>query len=69
MDEVECVAGASYPGSPRAVFWEGNRLEIERILAQWRTPRGIFFRAEASDGRVFEMCYEEDTQRWCVVVL
>ena len=69
MDEVECFASASYPGDPRAVFWDGIRFEIERTLAQWRTPRGICFRAEAKDGHVFEMCFEEAAQRWCVEVL
>jgi hypothetical protein len=69
IDEVECTASASYPGDPRAVYWEGSRLEIERTHAQWRMPGRICFRVEIKDGRIFEMYYEEDTQRWYVETL
>lgn len=53
MDDVECIASASYPGNPRTVVWEGIRLEIERTLAQWRTPQVICYKAQDKDGRVF----------------
>ncbi len=68
MEDVECSASAAYPGDPRAVNWEGSRVEIVRTLTQWRTPQGICYRGAAADGRVFEMCYDASTQQWQVQV-
>lgn len=68
MEKVECVAGAGYPGDPRAVYWEGQRYEIERTLAQRRTPQEICFWVKSTEGRVFKTCYTESTQDWIVEV-
>lgn len=69
MEEVECIASASYPGDPRALYWEGVRYEIERTLAQWRTPQEICFRVKTTDGGTFNTCYQEATRRWFVEAL
>jgi len=61
---VECHSGTTYAERPTALHWEGERLEIEAILARWRTPGGRVFRVQAVDGRVFELSYDEALDEW-----
>jgi len=64
--QVECRSGTTYAERPTALYWEGDRLEVEEILAQWRTPRGRVFRVLVTAGRIFELAYEEAVDRWMV---
>ncbi len=63
---VEAYSGYTYGESPRFISWGGERLEIVRIHARWRTPRGRRWRAEVEDGRLFEICYLESEDDWTV---
>lgn len=64
METVECLSGSTYAERPLALTWEGERLEIEAILSQWRTETGAWFRVKTRDGRVFELAYEESREAW-----
>jgi hypothetical protein len=60
-DLVECHSDYTYAEKPVALTWEGQRLEIAAILAQWRTPEEKCFRVRTSDGQEFELaCNEAD---------
>ncbi len=61
---VECYAGHRYPERPRAFLWEGERLPVEEIERQWRTPSGLAFRVRAADGRCFTLAYDEAADAW-----
>ena len=63
---VECHSGFSYAQRPIALQWEDNRYEVEAILSEWRTPEGKGFRVLTTDGREFELFYDEETQSWTV---
>lgn len=63
---VECHSGYAYAERPVAFLWEGNRLEIEAIEAQWRIPDGKRFRVRTQDGRIFELFYDELCDEWRV---
>jgi putative sterol carrier protein len=63
---VECHSGFAYADRPVALTWEGQRLEIRRILAEWRTPEQNRFRVRTSDGREFELAYSHITDEWRV---
>ena len=63
---VECYAGARYPDRPRVFLWEGERVEVEGIERQWRTPGGLVFRVNAVDGRRFTLAYDEAADAWDV---
>jgi hypothetical protein len=66
MDVVECRSDNEYAGRPRALYWEGQRLEIESLLASWRTPQGKRFRVRLLDGRIFEVEYDETNDGWTI---
>jgi hypothetical protein len=61
---VECNSGFAYADRPVALTWEGRRLEINRILAEWRTPLENHFRVRTSDGREFELAYSQTMDEW-----
>jgi hypothetical protein len=63
---VECYAGHRYPERPRAFLWEGERLTVQQIERQWRTPAGPTFRARTGDGRRFTLAYDEAADVWNV---
>jgi hypothetical protein len=70
MDElVECHSDTTYAEKPVALTWEGQRLEIPTILAQWRTPDERRFRVQTNDGREFELSYHEATNKWQIYQL
>jgi len=49
--------------------WEGHRLEIARILAEWRTLENKNFRVCTSDGREFELAYSQAADEWQIKIL
>ncbi len=60
MDElVECHSGFTYADRPVALTWEGQRLEIVEIPAQWRSPDERHFRVRTSNGQEFELSYHD----------
>jgi len=63
---VECYAGTRYPERPRAFLWEGQRLTVEAVERQWRTPAGLVFRVNVTGGRRFTLAYDEATGTWSV---
>jgi hypothetical protein len=65
-DLVECHSEIEYPERPIAIFPQGKRLEIDRILSCWRTPDGKWFRVIAEDGEVYELSYNELSDEWLI---
>ena len=61
---VECHSGLEYAERPTALWWQGERLEVEAVEAEWRTPEGKTFRVRTIDGQVFELLYVELYDEW-----
>ncbi|HEX9798149.1 MAG TPA: hypothetical protein VGA52_14300 [Anaerolineales bacterium] len=61
---VECHSGFVYADRPTALHWDGERLEVEEIEAQWRIPGGRRFRVRTTDQRLFELFYGELYDEW-----
>jgi hypothetical protein len=64
MDTVECRSDSEYADRPLALDWQGRRLEIAEILAQWRGPGEKGFRVKTADGQAFELTYREIPDEW-----
>ena len=63
---VECHSGLEYAERPTALWWQGERLEVEAVEAEWRTPGGKQFRVRTTGGQVFELVYVELYDEWRV---
>jgi hypothetical protein len=61
---VECHSGSGYAERPLALHFEGKRLEIEAVVAQWRAPSERFFVVRTAGGRRFEVIYNEAQDAW-----
>jgi putative sterol carrier protein len=66
---VECHSGFTYADRPVGLTWEGHRLEIVQILAEWRTPEKNHFRVRTNDSREFELAYSHATDEWQIELL
>lgn len=66
LDLVECHSGSGYGERPRALYWQGERLEIEAVQQRWRTPSARCFRVRTVQDQVFELCYQEHRDQWQV---
>ena len=66
---VECYSGFTYAERPVALTWEDQHLEIQRILAEWRTPEQNWFRVRTTDNREFELAYSHATDERKIVEL
>lgn len=62
--EVECYSGCRGEEEPRAIVREGRRLRVEQIEARWIGVAGRYFRVRCSDGRVYDLLYQESEGRW-----
>ncbi len=63
-NRVECRSEYQYEQAPTAIYWEGQRLQIDTILAEWRSPQGKGFRIQTGDGRIFELFYDLESSSW-----
>lgn len=61
---VECHSGLEYAERPTALWWQGARLEVEAVEAEWRIPGGKQFRVRTTDGQVFELVYVASHDEW-----
>lgn len=68
-DLVECHSGSRYGERPIALRWEGQRLEILAVEAQWRSPEGPCFRVRTGGDQVFELLYSEGDDAWHIKLL
>jgi hypothetical protein len=65
---VECYSGLEYAGRPKALYWQGERLEIQAVQRRWRTPTALCFRVRSVRIQVFELRYEEHSDQWQVTL-
>jgi hypothetical protein len=63
-EPVECHSGASYGERPVALWWEGERLLVAKVLRRSRLPDGRGFRVRVEDGRVFDLVYHSSLDEW-----
>jgi hypothetical protein len=63
---VECYSGSEYAERPVALYWEGERLEIEEMIDRQRTPQGINFRVRTVNGSYFELFYDQFDDQWTI---
>lgn len=65
-EKVECHSGYEYAERPTAVWWQGQRLEVEEVEERWRIPGGKCFRVRTAEGLVFYLIYVEMDDEWQV---
>lgn len=64
--QVECYSGSRYGEQPRAFYWHEVRMPVSAILKRWRIPGAYYFLVKSEDDLVYELCYQESTDKWHV---
>ena len=62
--DVQCYSG--YRGEERPtsfVVWE-RRVEVVEILDQWLAPDYRYFKLKGSDGAIYILRHDQQTQQW-----
>ena len=65
--EAKCHSGYIYADQPRAFIWQGKELRISSVVKAWQEPGRRIFRVVTEDGKLFELCYNERTDRWSAI--
>lgn len=67
-DPVECASSAAYADRPTALYWEGKRLPVEKIVSRWSAPNGQYFLVVAQ-AQLFEICYQPSSDGWQIQLI
>lgn len=65
--KVKCHSGYIYPEEPRSFVWQESELRIKSVEKTWQEPGKRLFRVVTEDCNLFELCYNETTDRWFAV--
>ena len=63
-ETVECYSGADFGERPRAFDWNGERHQVQTVLASWQTPTGLRFRVRTEGDLTIELSYVRADERW-----
>lgn len=66
ISTIACLSSGAYAQRPLAFDWQGERLVVEAIQAEWRTPQAKFFRVRTCEGGAYELVYDELNDLWRV---
>lgn len=61
---VECHSDFRYADRPKAFIWEGERIAVSNIIAQWRSPNAVHFRVHTEKHGIFDLLYDEREGVW-----
>ncbi|MCD6390588.1 MAG: hypothetical protein J7L92_01125 [Dehalococcoidia bacterium] len=67
--KVKCYSGYVYAEEPRSFIWQEKELKINSVEKAWQEPDKRLFKVITRDGKLFELCYNETTDRWTAVEL
>ena len=67
--KVKCYSGHVYAEEPRSFVWQEQELGVKSVKKAWQEPDKRLFRVVTQDGKLFELCYNEATDRWSGVEL
>jgi hypothetical protein len=65
--EVRCHSGYIYADAPRSFIWQEKEFRVSSVEITWQEPGRRIFRVVTEDGKLFELCYNERTDRWSAV--
>ena len=63
---VECYSGHTYAGRPKALYWQGTRLEVSEILKEWLTPGCIHYLVTTNSDESFLVTYDMNLDQWFI---
>lgn len=65
-DSVRCHSGYTYAQRPVSFTYDGRDYAVEKIIAESRLPEGRQFLVQTSDGKFFDLIYNQADDQWQV---
>jgi len=66
-ERVEAFSGSTYPESPRAFTWQGQRYCVEEIIHRRRDPEGVGFIVRCSpENALFDLFFLSEKDQWMI---
>ena len=62
--KVECYSGYKADERPVSFISEGNKLKVDRIIEQWRSPDADNFKVMANDGKRYLLVHDNIKDNW-----
>jgi hypothetical protein len=62
--QVECHAGYRGEQTPRAILFDGRRIELVSLLDQWLAPDHRYFKTADASGDVYILRHDSSGDRW-----
>lgn len=67
--QVETYSGHRLHERPRRFTWQGQWLEVRRVLRRWQEPENLSFIVTADDSQQFLLRYHRHQDTWEVLAL
>lgn len=67
--QVDTYSGHRLHERPRRFTWQGQWLEVRRVLRRWQEPDNLSFLVTAADSRQFLLRYLRHQDDWEVLAL
>lgn len=62
-DQVSFFSGHTYAQRPVRFIWDGQTYQVDRVLAEWKTPDGKIFLVRTTDDQEFEIVYDRHSDQ------
>ena len=62
--KVQCYSGYKADEKPVSFVLDSNRLNVEKIIDQWRGPEFQYFKVLADDGKAYLLRHDEENNEW-----
>lgn len=67
--QVETYSGYRVHERPRRFTWQGEWLEVRRVISRWQEPENLCFIVTANDSRRYLLQYHFHRDAWEVLIL
>jgi len=67
--KVRCYSGYFYAEEPRSFIWQDEEFRIKAVHKAWVEPGKRLFKVLIENGELFELCYNQATDKWTAVEL
>jgi hypothetical protein len=61
---VEAYPGYKANKRPRQFALDEEIYEIAAVLDQWYEPSATYFKVQSTEGKIYLLCYDDETDEW-----
>lgn len=62
--KVACYAGYRAEETPRIIWFQSRKIEVEKVLDRWLDPEHRYFKLLGDDGAIYIIRHDMNTWAW-----